>query len=158
MVQITPNLWFDDNAEQAAQFYVAIFPGSRITNIARYTAAGPGPEGQAVTVDFELDGQPFTGINGGPMFTFSEAVSFALPCADQAESDRYWEALLADGGQPSQCGWLKDKFGLSWQIVPAVLDEMMASGNPEGNARATQAFLKMKKFDIATLQRAYEGG
>lgn len=157
MVQITPNLWFDDNAEQAARFYVAIFPGSRITNIARYTAAGPGPEGQAVTVDFELDGQPFTGINGGPMFTFSEAVSFALPCADQAESDRYWEALLADGGQPSQCGWLKDKFGLSWQVYPRALGDYTADPDPERAARATAAMLQMSRIDLAAVAAAADG-
>lgn len=157
MVEITPNLWFDSEAEAAAEFYVSIFPNSRITKIARYTAAGPGPEGQVVTVDFELDGMPFTGINGGPMFSFSEAVSFALLCADQAESDRYWDALLADGGQASQCGWLKDKFGLSWQVYPRQLGDYTADPDPERAARATAAMLRMERIELAEIAAAADG-
>lgn len=157
MVEITPNLWFDSEAEAAAEFYVSIFPNSRITKIARYTGAGPGPKGQVVTVDFELDGTPFTGINGGPMFSFSEAVSFALPCADQAESDRYWDALLADGGQASQCGWLKDKFGLSWQVYPRQLGDYTADPDPERAARATAAMLRMERIELAEIAAAADG-
>lgn len=145
MDAITPNLWFDDNAEEAAEFYVSVFPDSRITRVMRYTQAGPGPEGTAVTVEFALRGQPFTGINGGPMFTFSEAVSFAISCEDQAESDHYWEALLAGGGQESQCGWLKDRFGLSWQVSPRARrdgcrsNRGRARGSRTGPARSSPA-------------------
>lgn len=151
---ITPNLWFDDNAEDAAEFYVSLFPNSRITNVARYTDAGPGPAGSVVTVEFVLDGQPFVGINGGPMFTFTEAVSFAVPCPDQGESDRLWDALTADGGEESQCGWLKDRFGVSWQVYPAELGELTGDPDPERAARATAAMLTMRRIDIDAIRAA----
>ncbi len=154
MTQITPNLWFDGNALEAAEFYVAVFPNSRITNILRYTQAGPGEPGTVVTVHFELDGTAFTGINGGPQFRFSEAVSFALPCADQAEADRFWDALVADGGQESQCGWLKDRFGLSWQVFPAELNELVGDADQSRAARATTAMLGMRRIDIAAVRAA----
>lgn len=154
MTQITPNLWFDGNALEAAEFYVSVFPNSRITNVLRYTQAGPGEPGTVVTVDFELDGTAFTGINAGPQFRFSEAVSFAVPCADQAESDRLWDALVADGGQESQCGWLKDKFGLSWQVYPAELNDLVGDSDPDRAARATTAMLGMRRIDIAAVRAA----
>ncbi len=156
MTQITPNLWFDDNAEDAARFYVSVFPNSRITNVMRYGEAGPGVAGTAVSVEFELDGHPFTGINGGPHFTFSEAVSFAVPCADQEEADRYWYALTADGGQESQCGWLKDRFGLSWQVYPKALGEYLGDPDPGRSARATKAMLSMGRIDLAAIAAAAE--
>lgn len=154
MTQITPNLWFDSNALEAAEFYVSVFPNSRITKVLRSTQAGPGEPGTVVTVDFDLDGTPFTGINGGPQFRFSEAVSFALPCADQAEADRCWDALVADGGQESQCGWLKDKFGLSWQVYPAELNQLVGDSDPERAARATTAMLGMRRIDIVAVRAA----
>lgn len=157
MPRITPNLWFDGNAAEAAAFYVSVFPDSRITETAYYGPNEPGPEGTVVTVAFELAGNPFIGINGGPMFTFSEAVSFLVPCANQQEVDHYWDALTADGGAPSQCGWLKDRFGVSWQIVPDGLDELMTSTDPDARSRAMQAMLKMSKLDIAELRRAAAG-
>lgn len=157
MPRITPNLWFDGNAAEAAAFYVSVFPDSRITETAYYGPNEPGPEGTVVTVAYELAGNPFIAINGGPMFTFSEAVSFLVPCANQQEVDHYWDALTADGGAPSQCGWLKDRFGVSWQIVPDGLDELMASTDPDARSRAMQAMLKMSKLDIAELRRAAAG-
>ncbi|HQF04331.1 MAG TPA: VOC family protein [Phycicoccus sp.] len=158
MRAITPNLWFDDNALEAAEFYVSLFPDSRITRVMRYTSAGPGPEGEVVTVEFELRGQPFTGINGGPIFSFDEAISFAIECDDQAESDRYWDAFLADGGQQSQCGWLKDRFGLSWQVYPSELAELTGDPDPERAARATAAMLQMQRIDIEAIRAAADGG
>jgi predicted 3-demethylubiquinone-9 3-methyltransferase (glyoxalase superfamily) len=158
MPSITPFLWFDDQAEAAANLYVSLFPNSRITRLVRYGAAGPGPKGQVMTVEFELDGVAFIALNGGPHYRFTEAVSFSVACADQAEVDRYWDALTADGGQPVQCGWLKDRFGLSWQIVPKVLSELVGDTDPEKAKRATQAMLKMVKLDIAELRRAHAGG
>ena len=152
-----PNLWFDGTAEEAAAFYCSVFPNSRITRVTRYTAAGPGPEGSAVTVDFELDGLAFTGINGGPQFPFTEAVSFAIPCDDQAEADRYWDALTGDGGSPSQCGWLTDKYGLSWQVYPAELRTLLDDPEPERAARATQAMLQMTRIDLAAIRAAADG-
>ena len=156
-MQITPNLWFDRQAEQAAEFYVSIFPNSRILGTTRYPEGAPGPAGEVMTVDFELDGQRFTGINGGPHFTFDEAVSFLVPCADQAEVDRYWDALLEGGGTTSQCGWLKDRFGLSWQVVPDGMDELLADADPERAQRAMQAMLGMVKLDVAALRAAADG-
>ena len=156
-MQITPNLWFDRQAEQAAEFYVSIFPNSRILGTTRYPDGAPGPAGEVMTVDFELDGQRFTGINGGPHFTFDEAVSFLVPCADQAEVDRYWDALLEGGGTTSQCGWLKDRFGLSWQVVPDGMDELLADADPERAQRAMQAMLGMVKLDVAALRAAADG-
>lgn len=157
MTQITPNLWFDTNAEEAAEFYVSVFPNSRITNVMRYTEAGPGEPGTAVTVDFELDGNRFTGINGGPHFHFTEAVSFVRETEDQAETDRLWAALTADGGEESQCGWLKDKFGLSWQVYPAELGSLVGDPDPERAARATKAMLGMRRIDIAAIRAAADG-
>jgi predicted 3-demethylubiquinone-9 3-methyltransferase (glyoxalase superfamily) len=159
---ITPCLWFDDQGEEAARFYVGIFPNSRITAITRYSEAGfeihHRPAGSVMTVQFELDGHTFTALNGGPAFTFNEAVSFQVNCADQQEIDYYWEKLSA-GGDPSAqvCGWLKDRFGLSWQIIPTEMDEMFTDENSPGAQRAMEAMLKMKKLDIAELRRAYAG-
>jgi len=152
-----PFLWFDDQAEEAANAYVSIFPNSKITKVARYGEAGPGPKGQAMTVQFELDGQTFTALNGGPHFTFNEAVSFVIDCADQTEVDHYWDRLV-EGGSPSQCGCLKDRFGLSWQVVPTVLHTLIGDADPVKAQRATQAMLKMVKLDIAALKAAHAGG
>lgn len=154
---ITPNLWFDGTAEQAAEFYVSIFPNSSIDAVNRAAADNPGTsEGEAVVVNFTLDGRPFTGINGGPMFTFTEAISFAINCADQAETDRYWDALTADGGSEGQCGWLKDRFGVSWQVIPRQLGEYLGGPDPDGARRAFQAMLGMTRIDVEGLRRAYE--
>ncbi len=153
--QIVPNLWFDTQAEEAAEFYVSVFPDSRVVNVARYTEAGPREAGTVMTVEFELNGNRFVAINGGTEFTFSEAVSFLITCDDQAEIDRYWE-LLADGGEEGPCGWLKDRFGLSWQVVPAGMDELFA-GDPERARRAMEAMFSMKKLDVAALRAAAEG-
>jgi len=156
MQKPTPNLWFDGNAEEAMNFYVSVFPNSRVTNVVRYTEAGPGPAGSVLTVSFEIDGQDFVGINGGPHFKFTPAVSFSVLCETQAEIDTLWNALL-EGGAPSQCGWLTDKFGLSWQIVPKILPEYLQDNDRAKANRVMQAMLKMVKLDIAALQRAYEG-
>jgi predicted 3-demethylubiquinone-9 3-methyltransferase (glyoxalase superfamily) len=155
MQKITTNLWFDTEAEEAAKFYVTLFANSKITNISRYSEAGPGPAGSVMTVTFELDGQEFTGLNGGPVFKFTEAVSLLVNCESQDEVDRLWDALSA-GGEIQQCGWLKDKFGLSWQIVPTVLNELVGDPDPAKAQRAMEAMLQMKKLDIAALQRAVE--
>jgi len=152
--KITPFLWFDSQAEEAANFYCSIFPNSKIGKVTRYGKAGPGPEGSVLTIVFSLDGQEFTGLNAGPRFKFTEAISFIVPCKTQDEIDNYWSKLTAGGGQESQCGWLKDKFGLSWQIVPAALGELMSDPDPQKSNRVMQALLKMKKLDIATLQKA----
>jgi predicted 3-demethylubiquinone-9 3-methyltransferase (glyoxalase superfamily) len=154
---IVPNLWFDTQAEEAAAFYTSVFKNSRIVSVARYTEAGPGPAGSVMTVEFELDGQRFVGINGGPEFTFDEAVSFQVDCEDQAEVDYFWERLT-DGGEESQCGWLKDRFGLSWQVVPKGMAELFEDPDPERAARAMKAMLGMRKLDVAALQRAADGG
>ncbi len=153
MPTIVPNLWFDGQAEQAAQFYTSVFPGSRITGTTRYPEGAPGPTGEVMTVEFELDGQPFIGINGGPQFPFTEAVSFQIVCRDQDEVDRYW-AALTDGGEESQCGWLKDRFGLSWQVVPVGMDAVFADPDPQRAQRAVQAMLGMRKLDLAALRAA----
>jgi predicted 3-demethylubiquinone-9 3-methyltransferase (glyoxalase superfamily) len=155
--KIVTNLWFDAQAEEAANFYCSLFPDSKVLNITRYGSAGPGPEGQVMVVDFQLAGQRFTGINGGPEFTFSEAISLLINCDSQEEVDRYWDALLADGGEPSQCGWLKDKYGLFWQVVPREMDEMIASTDAAAAQRTMAAMLKMVKLDLAELKRAYAG-
>lgn len=131
MPKITPFLWFDSQAEEAANFYCSIFPNSKIGKIARYGKAGPGPEGSVLTISFSLDGQEFTGLNAGPRFKFTEAISFVAPCNTQDEIDNYWSKLTTGGGQESQCGWLKDKFGLSWQIVPAALGDLMSDADPQ---------------------------
>ena len=153
--RITPNLWFDFNGEDAAAFYCSVFPNSRILRTAHYLKDSPGPEGAVMTVEFELDGQPFVAINGGPQFKFTEAVSFMVSCADQAEIDRYWNALLQGGGQPGPCGWLKDRFGLSWQVHWPRLVEMLMDQDQEKAGRAMQAMLKMSRLDIAALEKAY---
>ena len=157
MPQITPNLWFDRQGEEAAEFYVSLFPNSKITNVTYYTDAGPGPAGTPVTVDFVLDGQSFTAINGGPAFTFDEAMSLLINCADQEEVDYYWGKLTADGGQESQCGWCKDKYGLSWQVVPVQLNKLINDPDEQRRARGMRAMLQMKKIDIAALIAAASG-
>jgi predicted 3-demethylubiquinone-9 3-methyltransferase (glyoxalase superfamily) len=156
MHKITPCLWFDNQAEEAMNFYVSIFKNSKTGAISRYGDAGPGPKGSVMTVEFELDGQPFVGLNGGPIFNFTEAVSFIVHCQSQEEVDDLWERL-SEGGEKSQCGWLKDKFGLSWQIVPVALMELMKDRDARKTQRVMQAMLQMKKLDIATLTRAAEG-
>jgi predicted 3-demethylubiquinone-9 3-methyltransferase (glyoxalase superfamily) len=153
----TTCLWFDDQGEEAAQYYTSIFKNSRIDAVHRYTSAGPRQEGTVMTVDFELNGQKFLALNGGPEYSFTPAISLVVECADQAEVDYYWERL-GDGGQEVACGWLQDKYGLSWQVVPTVLLEMMADPDPAKVARATAAMLTMKKLDIAELERAYAAG
>jgi predicted 3-demethylubiquinone-9 3-methyltransferase (glyoxalase superfamily) len=156
MTSITTNLWFDRNAEEAATFYAATLPDSHVDAVNRAPADSPGgKKGDVLTVDWTMLGQPFTGINGGPDFTFSEAISFAIDCADQAEVDRYWDALTADGGEPGPCGWLKDRFGLSWQVVPHRLQELLGSPDAAGAERAMQAMLQMSKIDVAKLEEAY---
>jgi predicted 3-demethylubiquinone-9 3-methyltransferase (glyoxalase superfamily) len=153
MPTITPNLWFDDQGQEAAEFYVSVFPNSKVTDITYYGEAGPGPAGTVLTVEFLLDGQPFIAINGGPMFTFDEAVSFMVECADQDEVDYYWDKLV-DGGQESQCGWLKDRYGLSWQVCPAGMAEILNQPDQERAQRAMKAMLGMRKIDVAALQAA----
>lgn len=159
--QITPCLWFDSQAEDAANFYVSVFKNSKIKRISRYGKAGHEihgrPAGSVMTVEFELDGQAFTALNGGPIFKFDEAISFQIPCETQDEIDYYWSRLTADGGQEGPCGWVKDKFGLSWQVVPAALADMLVDSDADKRERVTTAFLQMKKFDIARLRRVYEG-
>jgi predicted 3-demethylubiquinone-9 3-methyltransferase (glyoxalase superfamily) len=154
--KIIPNLWFDTQAEEAASFYISVFKNSRIVSVNHYTEAGPRPAGTVMTVEFELDGQRFVGINGGPQFTFDEAVSFQITCDSQDEVDYYWERL-SDGGEESQCGWLKDRYGLSWQVVPTGMDEVFADPDPERARRAMQAMLGMRKIDVAALRRAADG-
>jgi predicted 3-demethylubiquinone-9 3-methyltransferase (glyoxalase superfamily) len=155
--KITPNLWFDTQAEEAADFYISVFPNSRIIGRTHFTESGMREAGMVMTVEFELDGVRFVGINGGPDFTFDEAVSFEIHCETQEEVDSYWERLTADGGHEGPCGWVKDKFGLSWQVVPAGMAELFADGD-EGRAdRAMKAMLEMKKIDIAALERAAAG-
>lgn len=156
MQKIHPFLWFDTQAEEAMNFYVSIFKNSKVIKIVRHGEAGPGPKGSVMTASFELDGQQFTALNGGPHFKFSEAVSFVVDCKSQEEVDDLWEKLSA-GGQPGQCGWLKDKFGLSWQIVPSVLVELLSDPDPEKSQRVMQAMLKMTKIEIAALQQAARG-
>jgi predicted 3-demethylubiquinone-9 3-methyltransferase (glyoxalase superfamily) len=156
MPKITPFLWFDSQAEEAANFYVPIFKNSKILAIARYGKSGPGPEGSAMTVEFQLDGQRFVALNGGPHFKFTEAVSFVIGCETQQEVDEYWEKL-SEGGEESVCGWLKDKYGLSWQIVPSVMSKLLGDKDAEKANRVMGAMLKMKKIVIADLEQAYEG-
>ncbi|HEX2269255.1 MAG TPA: VOC family protein [Pyrinomonadaceae bacterium] len=156
MQRITPFLWFDDNAEEAMNFYVSIFPNSKVLRVTRYTEAGPKPVGTVMTVDFELDGQEFVGLNGGPNFKFTEAISLVVNCETQEEVDYYWEKLSA-GGQESVCGWLKDKFGLSWQITPNILTEMIGDEDRQKAKRVMEAMMKMTKIEIEPLKRAYAG-
>ena len=154
--KITPFLWFNDNAEEAVNLYVSLFPDSKILKSARYGEAGPGPSGSVMTVKFQLSGQEFVALNGGPHFTFTEAISLAVNCETQAEIDEFWEKLSADGGEKSRCGWLKDRFGLSWQIVPAVLEEMVTDENAARSQRVMGAMMQMDKMDLAALQSAYD--
>lgn len=156
-MRIVPNLWFDSQAEEAAAFYCSIFPDSEVVRVDRYTEAGPGPAGSVVTVEFRLGDQTFIGLNGGPAFTFDEAVSFAIECDDQEQADHYW-TRLTEGGEESQCGWLKDKYGLSWQVYPAELIDLTFDPDPARAARATKAMLGMKKIDIEAVRAAADGG
>jgi predicted 3-demethylubiquinone-9 3-methyltransferase (glyoxalase superfamily) len=153
MPTITPFLWFNDNAEQAAELYTSIFPESSIIRISRYGEAGPGPAGTAMTVNFRLQGLEFTALNGGPQYKFTEAISFVVPCETQEEVDEYWEKL-SEGGEEGPCGWLKDRFGLSWQIVPSVLEELLTDPDPVRAQNAMKAMLQMGKIDIEGLKRA----
>ncbi|HJW76625.1 MAG TPA: VOC family protein [Thermoleophilia bacterium] len=155
MPKITPFLWFDTQAEEAAEFYVSIFKDSRILDVSRYGEAGPGPVGSVLTVRFELDGQEFLALNGGPQYTFTEAVSFLVDCENQGEVDEFWEKL-SEGGEQGPCGWLKDRYGLSWQVTPTVLGRMLTDPDPDKRNRVMQAMLQMKKIDIAGLQKAYD--
>jgi predicted 3-demethylubiquinone-9 3-methyltransferase (glyoxalase superfamily) len=157
MQKITPFLWFDHQAEEAAKFYTTLFKDSKIVSISRYGEGGPGPQGTVMTVNFELEGQEFIALNGGLEYTFSPAISFFVDCATQAEVDRLWEKLT-EGGEEVQCGWLNDKYGLSWQIVPSGLNDLLNGKNAEGSRRAMQAMLQMKKLDIEKMRLAYEQG
>ncbi|MHB0972504.1 MAG: VOC family protein [Thermoanaerobaculia bacterium] len=157
MQKITPCLWFDGQAEEAAKFYTSIFPNSKIGKIARYGESGPGPKGSVMTVSFEIDGQEFLGLNGGPMFKFTPATSFIVNCTSQKEVDDYWAKLLEGGGLENQCGWLQDRFGLSWQIVPTRLQELISTPDPMKSQRVMAAMLKMVKLDVAELERAAAG-
>ena len=152
--RITPFLWFDGNAEEAANFYVSVFPNSKITEVSRYGEGAPRPAGLVMVVSFRLDGQEFSALNGGPEFTFNEAVSFLINCQSQEEVDYYWDKLT-DGGEPGPCGWLKDKFGVSWQVNPTVLTQMLQDDDRERADRVMQAMLQMGKIDIAKLEEAY---
>lgn len=153
---ITPNLWFDTEAEQAAAFYTAIFPNSRVVSVARYPEGSPGPAGTVMTVEFELDGHPFVGINGGPQFRFTEAVSFQVTCETQDELDYFWDRL-SDGGEEVACGWLKDRYGVSWQVIPTGMAELFNDADPGRAQRAMQAMLGMTKLDIAAIRAAADG-
>ena len=154
---LTPCLWFDGQAEEAAKFYVSVFPKSKLGRIARYGDAGPGPKGSVMTVAFKVNGQEFLGLNGGPEFKFTEAVSFTVYCDTQKEVDAYWEKLTAGGGKEVACGWVKDRFGLSWQIVPTILPKLIADKDPKKAERAMRAMMQMTKLDIATLKAAAKG-
>ena len=154
MSKITPFLWFNDNADEAAQFYASVFKNSKVLAVTRYGDAGPGPKGSVMTVNFELDGQRFTALNGGPQFPFTEAVSFVVNCDDQQEVDYYWEKLTSGGGTPVQCGWLKDRYGLSWQVVPKALPQLLQQTDARKLQRVTQVLLQMQKIDISALERA----
>jgi len=156
MHRITPFLWFDNQAEEAANFYVSVFDNSKIVRILRYGEGAPRPKGTVMTVEFELDGQAFIALNGGPHFKFTEAISFSVDCKSQGEVDRYWQKL-SEGGAEVQCGWLKDRYGLSWQIVPSGLPQMLADPDLEKSKRVMDAMLKMKKLDMPALEAAYRG-
>jgi predicted 3-demethylubiquinone-9 3-methyltransferase (glyoxalase superfamily) len=155
MPRITPNLWFDTESVEAAEFYVSVFPNSEIRNVSYYGEAGPRPAGTVLTVDFVLDGQEYTAINGGPEFTFDEAISLLINCADQDEVDYYW-TKLSEGGEEGQCGWLKDRYGLSWQVIPAALGELLSDPDEDRAQRAMKAMLGMKKIDAAAIQAAVD--
>jgi predicted 3-demethylubiquinone-9 3-methyltransferase (glyoxalase superfamily) len=154
---ITPFLWYENEAEEAANFYVSLFPNSKIRGVTRYPEGSPGEAGTVMTVDFELNGQPFVALNGGPEFKFTEAVSFLINCETQEEVDELWERLSADGGEQGPCGWLKDKYGLSWQVVPTRLEELIRDPDPEKSQRVMQAMMQMGKIEIEPLERAYAG-
>ncbi|CAN5681786.1 VOC family protein [soil metagenome] len=155
--KITPFLWFDNNLEEAMNFYSRVFSDVEILNVSRFGEGAPAPAGTVITASFRINGQDFVGLNGGPMFNFTEAISFMIDCADQADVDHHWNLLTADGGQESQCGWLKDKFGVSWQVIPTVLGSLLGSPDPEAAGRAMQAMLQMQKLDIAKLKAAHDG-
>jgi predicted 3-demethylubiquinone-9 3-methyltransferase (glyoxalase superfamily) len=155
MGKITPFLWFDGKAEEAANFYVSVFENAKILNVSRYSEDSPGPAGTVMTVSFELEGQEFVALNGGPHYTFTPAVSFLIDCKTQAEVDHFWERL-SEGGQPSRCGWLQDKYGVSWQVVPSVLPELLQDDDDEKSDAVMHAMLEMAKLDIETLRQAYE--
>ncbi len=157
MQKVSPFLWFDSNAEEASNFYLSIFKNSKVLKVSRYGEGGPGPAGSAMIVNFQIEGQEFIALNGGPHFKFTEAISFSINCETQEEVDYYWNRLIAGGGQESQCGWLKDKFGLSWQVVPTILGELLADKDAKKAQRVMQAMLKMKKIDIPELKRAAVG-
>ena len=158
MSKISPCLWFDGQAEEAAALYTSLIPDSRIDRVNRSPGETPsGPEGMVLSVDFTLAGESYQALNGGPDFKFNEAISLSIDCVDQAEVDRYWDALIADGGEPSVCGWLKDRFGVSWQVIPRVLPEMLNSSDAAAAKRALEAMLQMTKLDVAKLREAYEG-
>jgi len=157
MQKITPFLWFEDQAEEAMNFYTSIFRNSKILNVARYGEAGPGPAGSVMTATFEIEGQEFTALNGGPQYKFTEAISFVVNCKTQKEVDELWEKLSA-GGEEGPCGWLKDRFGVSWQIIPTALGEMLSDPNPSKAQRVMEAMLKMKKIELPVLQQAYAQG
>jgi predicted 3-demethylubiquinone-9 3-methyltransferase (glyoxalase superfamily) len=156
MQKITPFLWFNDQAEEAMNFYTSIFKNSNIGSVSRYGEAGPGQKGKVMTASFQLDGQEFIALNGGPQFKFTEAISFLINCETQQEVDYYWEKLLAFGGEESQCGWLKDKYGLSWQVVPTILSKLLTDKDAAKAQRVMHAMLQMKKIIIADLKEAYE--
>jgi predicted 3-demethylubiquinone-9 3-methyltransferase (glyoxalase superfamily) len=158
MPQITPNLWFDTQSEEAAEFYVSVFPNSKITNVTHYGEAGPREAGMVLTVDFVLDGQPYTAINGGPDFTFNEAISLLVNCDGQEEVDYYWNKLREGGGEEIACGWLKDRYGLAWQVFPTQAGELLSDADPERSQRAMKAMLSMKKIDLAAMRAAADGG
>jgi predicted 3-demethylubiquinone-9 3-methyltransferase (glyoxalase superfamily) len=155
MQKITPFLWFDDKAEEAMNFYVSIFNNSKVVSVTRYGDSGPGPKGTVMTAAFQLEGQEFVALNGGPQFKFTEAISFVVNCETQEEVDKFWKKL-SEGGEKSRCGWLTDKYGLSWQVVPTVLEEMLQDKDPEKSQRVMKAMLQMDKMDIKTLKQAYE--
>jgi predicted 3-demethylubiquinone-9 3-methyltransferase (glyoxalase superfamily) len=155
--KITTFLWFDGQAEEAVNFYTSIFKNSKVLNTTRYGDAGPGPKGSVMTIEFDLDGQTFTAINGGPEFKFTEAISLVVHCQTQEEVDYFWEKLPADGGKTIECGWLKDKFGLAWQVTPDILLELIADSDTEKSQRVMKAMMKMKKIDIAEIERAAAG-
>jgi len=158
MSKISPCLWFDGQAEEAAEFYTSILPDSHVDKVNHAAADTPsGPQGSVLSVDFTLAGQQFMGLNGGPDFTFNEAISFSIDCEDQAEVDRYWEKLVEGGGEYSVCGWLKDRYGVSWQVIPRKLPELLNGPDPEGAARAMKAMLEMTKIDVAKIEEAYKG-
>lgn len=157
MQRITPFLWFDEEAEEAMNFYTSVFEDSKVIGVSRYGEAFPGKAGKVMIATFEIEGQRFTALNGGPRFKFNEAISFEIDCETQEEVDYLWESLTAGGGEPGMCGWLKDKYGLSWQVVPRILGELMTDEDREKAKRVTEAMLSMRKIEIAELQRAYDG-